>query len=153
MTGKLGSARLFACARCSTLTKICSRCDRGNTHCSPECSAQSRVASIRRAARTYQTTAVGRRNHARRQERYRARRRAPEQKVTHHGFVATALFLSMVLSLAQPEDTGVAASKESDVSGSADAVDSAGQTDSCGFCGRRVSRLVRLTTSSGEDPG
>ena len=71
--------------------------------------------------------------------------------MTHHGFATMALFLSMALSLVQPGEVGVDASKEAEAStGAAHCV---AHSDSCGFCGRPVSKLVRMTTSSGEDPG
>lgn len=73
--------------------------------------------------------------------------------MTHHGFGTLALFLLMALTLAQPAEVGVDASQETQVSSSADAVYSVAHSDSCGFCGKPISKLVRLTTASGEDPG
>ncbi len=77
-TGRM-EVRLFLCARCKSHVTVCSDCDRGQRYCSRECDAAARRESIRRAARRYQRTAKGTLNHARRQRRYRARRR----RVTH----------------------------------------------------------------------
>ena len=45
------SHRLFLCGRCRKLVELCSRCDRGNHYCSPECAAAQRRDSVRRAAK------------------------------------------------------------------------------------------------------
>jgi len=75
------SSRLFLCARCRCVVVICSSCDRGQIYCSSDCSEIRRRETIRQAARRYQRSAIGARNHARRQARYRSR----QLKVTHHG--------------------------------------------------------------------
>ena len=80
------TARLFKCARCRCQAAICSHCDRGNIYCSGRCSQRARRESQRAAGRRYQTTFPGRRAHAARQRRYRAR----QQKVTHQGSPAGA---------------------------------------------------------------
>jgi hypothetical protein len=72
--------RRYLCAGCRTPVLICSHCDRGNRYCTASCASQARQQSIRAAGRRYQDTHCGRRAHAERQRRYRAR----QQKVTHH---------------------------------------------------------------------
>ena len=76
-----GSARLFLCSSCRSQAIICRRCDRGQIYCSGDCSLQARQQSQRVAARRYQASLPGRRTHAVRMGRYRAR----QQIVTHHG--------------------------------------------------------------------
>jgi hypothetical protein len=63
------------CARCGRVVVICTRCDRGNRYCSPECSAAARRQSMRKAGCEYQKTKTGVACHADRQRRYRARRK------------------------------------------------------------------------------
>lgn len=75
------SLRIFSCARCLKQVQICSHCDRGQIYCSRECSHRQRRENNRRAARRYQNSPKGRRNHADRQNRYRNRKK----KVTHQG--------------------------------------------------------------------
>ena len=78
--------RFFCCARCRGQAFICSRCDRGQIYCTRGCAGAARRAKQREAARRYQRTLYGRRNHAARMARYRAR----QNKVTHHGSPVTA---------------------------------------------------------------
>lgn len=92
--------RLFQCARCLAQVAICSLCDFGQRYCPKDCSRQALQARWRGASRRYQATPRGRRFHAARQARYRARQAtsgraptcasegvevAPAQKVTHPG--------------------------------------------------------------------
>lgn len=88
--------RLFLCARCLAQVAICSLCDFGQRYCAKGCSRESLLESWRRASRRYQATPRGRRLHAARQARYRARQGGCgdasvcasgnlEQKVTHKG--------------------------------------------------------------------
>lgn len=88
--------RLFLCARCLAQVAICSLCDFGQRYCAAGCTRESLLESGRRASRRYQATPRGRRFHAVRQARYRARQGnsggapvcvsgAVEQKVTHKG--------------------------------------------------------------------
>jgi len=69
------SGRLYSCVLCRRLTIICSRCDRGQIYCSPECSQKARRRKQRKANRDYQDTKKGRRKHAERTHRYRQRKR------------------------------------------------------------------------------
>ena len=75
------TARLYLCARCRAQVLICSCCDRGNIYCERGCAAESRRSKQRTAGRRYQHSLRGRRNHAARARRYRAR----QNKVTHQG--------------------------------------------------------------------
>lgn len=92
--------RLFPCAGCCAQVAICSSCDFGQRYCPEGCSQEALRASWREASRRYQATLRGRRHHAARQGRYRARQGisgsalvcasegveiAPAQKVTHKG--------------------------------------------------------------------
>jgi hypothetical protein len=75
------SGRSFFCAHCGATVLICSCCDRGQRYCSEGCSQAARACSLRAAGLRYQSSRRGRRAHAERQRRYRAR----QKKVTHHG--------------------------------------------------------------------
>lgn len=59
----------------------------------------------------------------------------------------------MAITLTQPAKVGAEASQEIRSLSAVDPVYSVVQSDSCGLCGRPISKLVRLTTASGEDPG
>lgn len=72
--------RSFQCALCLCQTQICKRCDRAHIYC-PICAPLARRASTRQASKRYQQSRKGRFNHAKRQQRYRARQM---NKVTHH---------------------------------------------------------------------
>jgi len=67
------NARRFHCVRCHALVVICSSCDRGNTHCSKECSKASRREKQLASDRRYQATWSGRINHSARNRTYRHR--------------------------------------------------------------------------------
>jgi hypothetical protein len=69
------SARLVLCGRndCRRQFSVCGLCDHGRRYCGGGCAGAARRASLRRAGRTYQRTERGRRLHAERQARYRAR--------------------------------------------------------------------------------
>lgn len=73
--------RRYLCARCRSAVLICSRCDRGQRYCACGCAKVARASSLRAAGQRYQASSRGRRAHAARQGRYRAR----HAKVTHHG--------------------------------------------------------------------
>ena len=75
------TARLYLCARCLIQVVICSCCDRGNIYCARDCAEVSRRNAQRAAGQRYQRSLRGRRNHAARATRYRARQKI----VTHHG--------------------------------------------------------------------
>ena len=80
-------ARRFHCVRCHALVVICSSCDRGNTHCSKECSKASRREKQLASDRRYQATWSGRINHSARNQTYRHRIKvsAQLQIVTEQG--------------------------------------------------------------------
>ena len=75
------SARLFLCAGCRLQVLICSCCDRGQIYCAEDCAQRARRRSLQCAGQRYQNGPPGRRRHAARQGRYRAR----GKKVTHQG--------------------------------------------------------------------
>ena len=79
---KQPTSRLFSCLRCHRQTIICSYCDRGQLYCSQQCANTARRGSCRLAENRYQKTLRGKRKHALRQQRYRARLK---KKVTDHG--------------------------------------------------------------------
>ena len=80
MQAALSSGRMLQCACCAQEFLICANCDRGQRYCSDECRHQARLASQRRAAKRYQSSRAGRCNHARRQQRLRARQRQQKQE-------------------------------------------------------------------------
>ena len=80
----LASGRLFLCACCSQQVLVCSRCDRGQSYCA-DCAGKIRKTRQKEAASRYQQGHAGRLKHALRTCRWRARVRAAEQIVTHHG--------------------------------------------------------------------
>jgi hypothetical protein len=69
----LGSGRLFVCACCGCEVVVCSRCDRGQIYCGVDCAGQARRQTLRGAGRRCQQTRRGRRMHAARMVRYRAK--------------------------------------------------------------------------------
>ena len=75
------SHRLFFCARCRTLARVCTSCDRGQRYCSKACGQEARRQFQRDAGRRYRRTARGRQLAAERQRRRRRR----IGSVTHHG--------------------------------------------------------------------
>lgn len=84
----MSSGRYYNCSRCSAQVVICRKCDRGNIYCGSICSNKSRTERHQAANRKYSATLKGRRNHALRQRRYRARQK---QKVTDQGSPILAL--------------------------------------------------------------
>ena len=122
------SGRLFLCAGCRLQVMICSCCDRGQIYCAEVCAQRVRRRSQQCAGQRYQNGQTGRRRHAARQGRYRAR----DKKVTHHG------------SPRRPPDDLLTPSS------SATASDANAWTDRpsplashCHWCGRRCLDLVR----------
>ena len=99
----LGSGRLFVCAWCGGEVVVCSGCDRGQIYCGVDCAGQARRQTLRGAGRRCQQTRRGRRMHAARMARYRAKLAQsaagvavgmpdegwPREIVTHHGSPAT----------------------------------------------------------------
>jgi hypothetical protein len=94
-----GAARLFVCMRCGCEVVVCSCCDRGQIYCGVDCAGQARRQTLRGAGRRCQQTRRGRRMHAARMARYRAKLAQssadaavgmpdegwPREIVTHHG--------------------------------------------------------------------
>ena len=80
MQAASGGGRMLQCACCAQEVLVCVDCDRGQRYCGDECRKQARLASLRRAARRYQSSRVGRCNHARRQRRLRARQRQAQRE-------------------------------------------------------------------------
>jgi len=93
-----GSGRLFVCAWCGCEVAVCSCCDRGQIYCGVDCAGQARRQTLREAGRRSQQTRRGRRMHAARMARYRAKlalsagvavgmpdEGRPREIVTHHG--------------------------------------------------------------------
>ncbi len=78
-------ARFFLCACCCMQVLVCSHCDRGQIYCIDQCAAATRQALQREAGRRYQQSRAGRFKHAARMRRWRERRTALAQKVTHQG--------------------------------------------------------------------
>lgn len=68
--------RLYSCARCLKLVRICRRCDRGNRYCSADCRVAGRRDCVRDARHRYQRSPRGRVLHSARQRALRQRRRA-----------------------------------------------------------------------------
>jgi hypothetical protein len=95
----LGSGRLFVCAWCGCEVVVCSCCDRGQIYCGVDCAGRARRQGLRGAGRRCQQTRRGRRMHAARMARYRAKLTQgsvgeadrmpdegwPREIVTHHG--------------------------------------------------------------------
>jgi hypothetical protein len=123
------TARLFNCARCGRQVAICRHCDRGHRYCGPDCAQAARRAAGRAAGARYQHSRPGRMNHARRQRRYRTRRR----KVTHQGSLAPPPGVSL------PAESRAAAPPPTEP-----APAPAPEGLRCHFCGRCCSEFVRL---------
>jgi hypothetical protein len=84
------AGRWFQCAWCDRPACICRECDRGHKYCSPHCRREARLVAQREASKCYQSTEVGRANHAARSARYRDRQReraAAVDDVTQQGLV------------------------------------------------------------------
>lgn len=78
-------ARIFLCACCRVQVLVCSHCDRGQIYCPDQCAAATRQVLQRAAGRRYQQSRAGRFKHAARMRRWRERRCAVAQIVTHQG--------------------------------------------------------------------
>ena len=90
-------ARIFLCAGCRVQVLVCSHCDRGQIYCPDQCAAATRQALQREAGRRYQQSRAGRFKHAQRMRRWRERRCAVAEKVTHQGSLDAPL--DVVLSV------------------------------------------------------
>ena len=128
--------RRFSCACCHTPVFICSRCDRGQRYCSKDCSEQTRKSNQRSTQESYQDSHRGRRTHAQRQRRYRARKRNRSEgvakKVTHQGSppqppAALLIAESTALQMSQSEQAPISKSLLQ-----------------CHFCQCECSELVRI---------
>ncbi len=82
------TGRLYRCARCHEQVVVCQRCDRGQIYCASGCAALARRERQRAAGERYQASRRGRFVHAERSRRYRQRRRALAEIVTHQSCVA-----------------------------------------------------------------
>jgi hypothetical protein len=69
-----GSGRLYVCVRCGCQVVVCSCCDHGQIYCNGDCSARARRQTLHAAGQRWQGTPRGRRKHAARMARYRAKR-------------------------------------------------------------------------------
>jgi hypothetical protein len=133
------SGRLFVCLWCCCDVVVCSCCDRGQIYCGVDCARQARRQTLRRAGRRCQQSRRGRRMHAARMARYRAKLAKgsdgmavgmPDagrlrEIVTHHGSPAPAA--SDLLT------SGATAMPRDD----ADPADPPGRaTTQCHWCGR-----------------
>lgn len=79
------AARMFLCAGCRAQVVVCADCDRGQRYCAGGCSERTRQRLQHEAGGRYQRSPKGRHKHAQRMRRWRARRRAHANKVTHQG--------------------------------------------------------------------
>jgi hypothetical protein len=123
------TGRIFKCARCFKQVIICSRCDRGQRYCSPDCSETARNHSQRAASHRYQQSREGRIKHALRMRLYRLRK----QIVTHQGSQPLVPY-----GLLQ---TNSADTRKSDAAPFQSVVTRRIQ---CHFCGCHCSEFVRL---------
>jgi len=117
---------------------ICTRCDRGQRYCGLTCRSSARRRTLREAGRRYQLTALGRRNNAARQRRWRAVRR---WGVTHQGSPTPALPVSLPASGASgalDEPT-----ERSHASRDVRALPPSAGVARCHFCGRPCGAFTR----------
>ncbi len=132
------TSRLFVCGRCHVQVLVCLRCDRGQIYCAGSCAESARREAQRDAGRRYQKSKRGRRMHADRQRRYRARL----NRVTHHGSPAErpAALLASV-----PPACAAKASSPSKVEPSSLRRPLEGGRDrlTCHWCARPLSPFVR----------
>jgi hypothetical protein len=136
------SHRLFNCARCRRLVRICTCCDRGNIYC-PECAKIARHEHVREARRRYQQTERGRLNHKVQQQLYLRR----QEKMMDQG---PSIVLLELPPRARPaaKVLGQPAGREEVPDESESEVISTSEVDRCS-CGGRL-KLVALVTDSGE---
>jgi hypothetical protein len=123
------SARLFLCAGCRAQAIVCACCDRGQVYCPGDCARQARRRTIRAAGRRYQRSPRGRRAHAARMGRWRAR----QERVTHHGSPRPSAgdLLPVVAMTPRSDDASPAERRRSAAS-------------HCHWCGRRCLPLLRV---------
>jgi len=132
--GEAASARLFLCASplCRMQVLVCSHCDRGQIYCAQGCSGKARQSKQREANRRYQQTFRGRRNHAARTARYRAR----QKKVTYQGSPAHPLDDVLSSDSKVTQEVGIPL-------GNADSQSAAHRPWVCHWCARSCSDRVR----------
>jgi hypothetical protein len=121
--------RLFLCGRCRQQVRICRRCDRGQVYCGRDCALVERRSRQREARRRYQTSEHGRRIHANRSRKYRAR----DRRVTDQGPILETK------PVQQPEPaqaTTITARPANIIAGMRATV--------CHRCGQPISDLVRM---------
>ncbi len=124
------SCRFFLCGRCRRQVLVCWRCDRGQVYCGPGCALEVRRSSQRDARRRYQATDRGRRMHADRSRKYRARgRRVTDQGPTPGTTPGR-----------QPETAPAAA-----MAAQPPVMTAAGRVTACYRCGHPVSDTMRLS--------
>ena len=116
------SCRLFLCSRCR-------RCDRGQIYCGPDCALEVRRSNQREARRRYQETDRGRRMHAGRSRKYRARGR----RVTDQG-----------PTLGTPGDQQPEPARAAVAEAQAAIINAAGRLTACHRCGHPVPDRVRM---------
>jgi hypothetical protein len=125
-------SRIYFCARCKIRVRLCTTCDRGQIYCAGECRRARRRLTLLESGRRYQEGRQGRRKHAARQHRYRARQAA---KVTHQG------------SLPPAPEANIPASTEAHVATAAPTStpeQRVANADLCSFCERLCGPFVRV---------
>lgn len=138
------SYRLYSCRRCARQVRICRRCDRGNQYCAAACARIRRCESLRRASARYQMSYRGACRHAARQRAWRLRR---TQKVTHQGSPESAVPAIVAVAAITIAGTDVdlcAVTALPSDSARWLATRRWARWPRCCFCGRRLSRFVRL---------
>lgn len=145
------SARYFLCNLCRILVLICSHCDHGHQFCGAACAKAIRRARQREAGRRYQQSRKGRLKHAQRTARWRARRAALAQIVTHQGSPNTpadGVLTAGGVTSAPTQPLSVSASVSASVAASLPEPDSATTptptaVGCCHFCGKPCAALLR----------
>jgi len=135
---ELPLARLDRCRNCARQFLICSRCDRGQHYCGPDCSRVGRRTSMQAAGKRYQKSLQGRHTHAARQRCYRDRK----AKVTHQGSPPSAPDGAMPAGSMAGVDEVLPPAAGTPATASAPAESVAVPTH-CRFCGRLCAPLVR----------
>lgn len=129
------TGRLYTCARCREQVVVCRRCDRGQIYCPSGCAALARRERQRAAGARYQASRRGRVVHAERSRRYRQRRRASREIVTHQGYVAQPTDGLLAVTVPMPIRKATAATT---------VTDSVDPSPCCKHCGVRCPGGLRL---------
>lgn len=140
------TARFFPCGRCRTPVLICSYCDHGQQYCCAACAQASRRARQQEAGRRYQQSHKGRLKHAQRSARWRARRAAAAQIVTHQGSPDTpadGVLTAGDVASASTLSPSVSASLSVSLSASEPKPVTPTVAGGCHFCGKPCAALVR----------